>query len=717
MRYVALIVSFLFIHIISVNSQSIRINQIGYYPSAQKIAAVPGSESGSFEIINTVTNQTVYTGNLPSNSQKWESSGEEIKFADFSEFTEEGSYIIKTANENSHQFDIKSNKLYDEMSKWVAKGFYLWRASTPIESQYATFKTIDYSREAGHPDDKVLIHASAATEARPEGTIVSAPGGWYDAGDYNLYVVNAGVSLFMMAHAYELYPEYFASQNLNIPESNNLTPDLLDEIKWELDWLLAMQDLDGGVYFKLTSERFNGYEMPSEDNMTRYMVGKSTTSALNFAAMTAMAYRLFKNSADYPELSEKCLQASEKAWLWAKANPSIRFTNPSGISTGGYGDSNFSDEFFWAAAELFISTGKQSYYNELNFNVKFSPPLWHSVSGNGIMSLALHLNELPEFADENLILEKFTALADDIYNTYNQSVYKIPMERFQWGSNGDMAARASVLGTAFEITGDEKYRVASLEGLNYLLGRTPTGYCFVSGFGEKHPVDLHDRRSQADGIENSLPGYLAGGPNTDARNDCGISNYPSSNIAKSYLDKECSYSTNEIALNWNAPMLALLAITQVQNDIIKDVEQHIELESGWNLISTNVHPADSSISSVFNELDVQTIKTLSDFWDKDQEETFNSLQSISAGKGYLIFMNSAGKLSLTGKAMTEQLFATEQAEWQLIGCPYQIPTPFSKYFSSSNSSLIKSFTGTWQPGSNTNSIENFEPGKAYFLRK
>lgn len=559
-----------------VYSQNIRLNQIGYYPSAQKLAAVPGNENGTFSIINKQDGQTVYSSTL-SSPQYWDASGESISFADFSSFTDPGTYYIKTNSQTSHEFEIKTNKIYDELAKWVAKGMYLWRASTEIESKYSTFKGTSYARAAGHTDNNVIIHSSAATPQRPTGTVVSAPKGWYDAGDYNMYVVNAGVSVFHMAHAYELYPEYFASQNLNIPESGNNTPDILDEIKWEMDWLLAMQDLDGGVYFKLTSKWFSSYVMPANDNLERYMVGKSTTSALDFAAMTAMAYRLFKNSTDYPGFADQCLSASKKAWQWAKANPSVTFTNPSDISTGAYGDTYLGDEFLWAAAELFISTKEQTYYNELNFSIDFLSPQWHYVAGNGIMSLALHKDELPSFVNKNLIASKFSAFANSIYNLYSQSPYKIPMTDFYWGSNGDMAGKSAVLASAYKILNDPKFKTASMEGLNYLLGRNAVGYCFVSGFGDKHPVDLHDRRSQSDGIQASLPGYLAGGPNTDAQVDCGASAYPSSNYkAKSYLDKDCSYSTNEIAINWNAPLLALLAMTEAQNTSEETLTVEIE---------------------------------------------------------------------------------------------------------------------------------------------
>ncbi|HCD52991.1 MAG TPA: cellulase, partial [Balneolaceae bacterium] len=122
----------------------------------------------------------------------------------------------------------------------------------------------------------VMVHAAAATGSRPEGTIISSPKGWYDAGDYNKYVVNSGISTYTLLFAYEQFPEFFKNQDLNIPESKNDLPDILDEALWNLEWLLTMQDEDGGVYHKLTTANFEGMVMPHEATNQRYVVMKNT---------------------------------------------------------------------------------------------------------------------------------------------------------------------------------------------------------------------------------------------------------------------------------------------------------------------------------------------------------------------------------------------------------------------------------------------------------
>ncbi len=533
---------------------SIRVNQVGYNSNSIKTAFVAGGKAQTFELRNASTNEVVYTGSL-SEGKYWELSDETLQIADFSDFTNEGTYVVSCDGcGSSFPFTIQKEHIFQPVSKAAIRAFYYWRASTELLPEHATFNGVDFSRPLGHADDVVKIHHSAASKSRPEGTVVSAPKGWYDAGDYNLYVVNAGISFHSLAFAYELFPEYYKSLNLTIPETGNGIPDILNELKWELDWLFAMQDEDGGVYAKLSSLHFCSMIMPHEDNLERYMIGKSTASTLDFAAMMAMSARVFAN---YDKsVSDKALAAAKKAWNWATQHPSDYYTNPVGVTTGGYVDYNVKDEFFWAAAELFITTNDKTYFDALDFALDFPVPEWHSVTTLGLMSLVLHENEYPQFKSK--IDEVFSKLTDDLVTKYENSGNRVPIVKYNWGSNGYISSCGALLGLAYKIYGDSKYKNAMLSSWNYLLGCNPTDYCFVSGFGSKYPRHFHDRRCTADGIEEPLPGYLAGGATNIVLRDCGGRTYPSQAPAACYLDKICSFSTNEIAINWNAPF-ALLA--------------------------------------------------------------------------------------------------------------------------------------------------------------
>lgn len=130
-----------------------------------------------------------------------------------------------------------------------------------------------------------MVHPSAATTKRPAGTIISSPKGWYDAGDYNKYIVNSGFTLGLILQSYQLHQDRFNSLNLQIPESDNKIPDILDEMMYNLEWMLTMQDpTDGGVYHKLTTPNFEGFVMPEDCKQQRYVVQKTTTATLDFAA-------------------------------------------------------------------------------------------------------------------------------------------------------------------------------------------------------------------------------------------------------------------------------------------------------------------------------------------------------------------------------------------------------------------------------------------------
>src|SRR5690606_35637774 len=149
---------------------------------------------------------------------------------------------------------------------------------------------------AGHPDDRVAIHPSAASATRPAGTFIVAPFGWYDAGDYGKYVVNSGITTGTLLSLLEDYPAAAQRLETNIPESGDGVPDLLDEVLWNLRWMLSMQDpADGGVYHKLTTASFAGMVMPEAATAQRYVVQKSTPAALNLAAVAAQASRVLRH--------------------------------------------------------------------------------------------------------------------------------------------------------------------------------------------------------------------------------------------------------------------------------------------------------------------------------------------------------------------------------------------------------------------------------------
>lgn len=538
----------------------IRLNQVGFYPAWEKLAIVEGNVSGpNFYVKSPDLGTTYFSGTLGAGAT-WAFSNEFVKAADFSSFKTPGQYVLEVEGiaEKSPLFSILP-QVNSGIAKAAIKAFYFNRASTPLLPAHAGV----WQRTSGHPDNNVLIHASAATAARPAGTVVSSTKGWYDAGDYNCYVVNSGITMHNLLSAYEHFPAYYDTLMLNIPESSNQLPDLLDEAKWNLDWMLTMQDPnDGGVYHKKTTLNFSGAVMPAADNATRYLVAKSSAATFDFAAVMAMAYRVFKK---YDEaFANQCLAAAQSAYQWGMANPNIYFTNPAGVTTGEYGDGNTTDEKEWAATELYISTSNESYYSQSFKNSQFyGLPAWPAVRSLGLISLVHHRKQLTALGknDTAAMKLKLVNLANTSALHKPNSPYRTSMgsngnNDFNWGSNSNALNYGMVNIAAYLLTGEREHLNLTLSSLDYVLGRNATSYCFVTGFGSKQVMNPHHRPSYADGIANPVPGWVAGGPNTDAQTDCGAAAYPSSTYrAIAYVDSWCSYSTNEVAINWNGPLV------------------------------------------------------------------------------------------------------------------------------------------------------------------
>ncbi len=537
-----------------VNSETILVNQAGYLPEATKVALLR-ADADIFELIDVTTGRNVYAAQ-PGEPQYWDLSGDTVRPADFSAFSKPGTYRICLEGTDvcSALFRI-GDDVYSEITRGAVRSYYLNRSGIEITEGFGG----KWARAAGHPDTAVIIHTSAASAGRPAGTVISSPGGWYDAGDYNKYIVNSSITNYTLLLFYQMFPEYCRSLNLNIPESNNDIPDLVDELLWNLRWYLTMQDpADGGVYHKLTNLFFCGFVMPDQATDPRYVVMKSTAATLDFAAVTAMAYRVFANdpSEELRTLATTCLEASDKAMKWAEAHPDIIYIQPADVSTGAYGDGNLSDELFWAKAETSLAHGTVPGPGFIA-GVSAVTPSWNQSATLGLISLALNADEsFAGLRDEASRL--LTSYADELVNNSLNCPYRISLDSFAWGSTSDVANQAMIKIVAMKLTDSVRYLPSVQADLNWLLGTNPTGYCFVTGFGTLSPMHIHHRPSGADGVPEPVPGFLVGGPNTVVMNDCQPPVERSTFPAKSYSDAECSYSTNEIAINWNAPLVFLL---------------------------------------------------------------------------------------------------------------------------------------------------------------
>lgn len=540
---------------------AIQVNQVGFVPGAAKWAVVGRTAGTAFSIVDAGSGREVFRGTL-GESATWAPAQEVVRLADFSALRTPGEYRLRVDGlADSPRFTVKDDA-YAALNAAALKAFYFNRAGIALEPRHAG----PWARPAAHPDDRVLVHASAAGPRRAEGTVISAPKGWYDAGDYNKYVVNSGITVYTLLAAYEHFPAFFERQRLGIPESGNGVPDLLNEVLWNLEWMLAMQDpADGGVYHKLTSKHFDGVVMPHVVKGERYVVQKTTAATLDFAAVMAQASRVFAAfDAQSPGRSARMLAAAKAAWAWAHANPAAIYRQPPDIHTGGYDDNKLDDEFAWAAAELYVTTRDDAYLAAMKRReVAVQLPGWADVGALGWITLAHHRDRLTPAADRALIERRVVAQAAGLATVWQASPYRVAMQSadFYWGSNAVALNQALMLIQGYRLSGDRRQLDAAQAALDFVVGRHPTGFSMVTGFGERSPRQPHHRPSGADGVDDPVPGFIVGGPHAVKGDDCPMP-YPSKAPAKAWLDQFCSYTTNEVAINWNAPLVYVSAALQ-----------------------------------------------------------------------------------------------------------------------------------------------------------
>ncbi|MGA2599843.1 MAG: glycoside hydrolase family 9 protein [Bryobacteraceae bacterium] len=538
-------------------SPAVHIDQVGYLPDAAKIAVIAVSSPASqFSVRRTTGGQTVFKGQL-SDPRHDELSGDTVQLADFSALRADGDYYLDIVGlGRSYDFGIHRD-VFSRAFYLTMRGYYAQRCGTKVDLS-PDFPSFQHA--ACH-----LVGAYDASSGKT-GPHASA-GGWHDAGDYGRYVVNSGITTGTLLWAWEIYHGRLGSINLNIPESGSKVPDMLNEIRWNLDWMLSMQDEDGGVWHKQTSTNFSGFVMPEADKAPSLVIGtgsapfKSSCATGDFAAVMAIASRAF---APYdPAYAKKTLQAARTAWTWLSQNPNVTFSNPRGVNTGEYGDRDCSDERLWAAAELYRTTNDEQYnkYFLANYESFLSsaakPPDWASVGAMGLWTYAMagRSNEAVT-AIKNATLKA----ADDIANRTIASPYQISMQNsdYVWGSNGVAANYSVLLLISNVLHPDPRYTNAAFENLHYLLGRNAFSVSWVTQLGSnpfRHP---HHRPSGADNNPEPWPGLLSGGPNP-GRQDQAMQKVPKGPPMRMWLDDQASYSSNEIAINWNAPLVFVLA--------------------------------------------------------------------------------------------------------------------------------------------------------------
>jgi endoglucanase len=539
---------------------AIKVDQVGYPLDGPKVALVsaPGT---TFEVRRSGDGEVVFQGKLgPAEVDK--DTGDNVQAADFSALRQAGSYYLSVPGVGrSWSFTVDRNA-FEHTYYMAMLGFYGQRCGTAVDlgPEFPGFS---------HPACHLHGEFSPSSGAKgPRDNI----GGWHDAGDYGRYVVNSGFTTGLMLWTWEIFGEKIKGIPLRIPESGDGTPDILSEARWNLEWMLKMQDEDGGVWHKQTSEYFPGFIAPEADKMPSEVIGtgsppyKSTCATADLAAVGAIAARVYK---PYDaKFAAQALEAARRAWEWTGKYPNVTFKNPPGISTGEYGDADCQDERLWAAAELWRTTGEAGYndyflknYGGFISELDSPPGLgWANVGPLGLWTYALAKRRDADSAAAAAIRERTVAAARALVERTNANPYRVSMvtKNYEWGSNGTAANYGVYLLIANVFHPDRSFVDAARDNLHYLLGRNTFSLSWVTGVGQHAYQHPHHRPSAArQGAP--WPGLLSGGPNP-GRQDQVLAALPADlPPAKVYADSAGSYASNEIAINWQASLVFLLA--------------------------------------------------------------------------------------------------------------------------------------------------------------
>jgi endoglucanase len=520
----------------------LRMNSLGFLPTASKQVTITEGNR-PYQVVRLSDKQVVLKG-TSSKAKLNKDTGENVGTIDVSSLQQPGQYRLEAGSE-AVDFLI-ADDAFNQAFYTVVRAMYLTRCGMEVSDDHQG-KT--YTHEGCH------LHDAETDLVATTNTEHDATGGWHDAGDYNKYVVNAGVTVGMMLQAWDHYRDRLQSLKLNIPETDNSIPDYLDEIRWEIDWVLKTQLPDGSVSHKVTTKNFGGFVAPEKEDTPRFLTPWGSAATADFVAMTAgMSRAMKKYDGQY---AAKCLGAARKSHEFLRAHPENHRADQKGFTTGRY-DTDDGDDRLWAVAELWGATGEKSYLSELEHKIKQRIDEidsdetivelswdWGNVQNLGLFTYAF--SEQPN-RDPQLVARiqhDIIKVADRIVATARSHGYCRPLgDRYDWGCNGTVARLAVVLELADQLQPHAKYRNARVAIVDHLFGRNYYGRSFVTGLGANPPQFPHDRRNGINGFAEPWPGYLVGGA------------WPT---ATDWHDKQEDYRTNEIAINWNGALIYALA--------------------------------------------------------------------------------------------------------------------------------------------------------------
>ncbi|MBT0995751.1 glycoside hydrolase family 9 protein [Cellulomonas sp. DKR-3] len=578
----------------------VRVNQVGYLTNGPKSATVVSDATDPLAWQLQDADEHVVAEGTATPAGTDPTSQLAVQTIDFREFTTPGEgYTLVVGDDRSDPFAIGAD-LYDQL-RYDALNYYY-----PVRSGIAVDVPDDtYDRPAGHVDgpdgavNKGDVDVACLTAADdgaswsygswtcPEGYARDVVGGWYDAGDHGKYVVNGGISVAQLMSLYErsLHTDHatdgaLADGTLDVPadESGNGVPDVLDESRWELEFFLAMQvpqgsgmtvsadddrSLDGLVHHKIHDVGWTGLGLlPSADPQQRRLHRPSTAATLNVAATAAQGARLFREyDADF---ADRLLEAAQTAYAAAQRVPDLYAPASAGSNGGGpYDDTDVSDEMYWAAAELYLTTGDDEYEADVLASEHSDDDIWSrsgfswgSVAALGRLDLATVPSDLPTRDEVRASVvegaEKYLGWQEA--EAFGTAYPGSDDGQYEWGSSSSVLNNQVVLATAYDLTDDPRFSDAVAESMDYLLGRNALNNSYVTGYGTQYSTHQHSRW-----LVPPMPGTVSGGPNSRRGTWDPVMNtlYPAGHECAPqacYVDDIEAWSVNELTINWNAPL-------------------------------------------------------------------------------------------------------------------------------------------------------------------
>lgn len=612
-----------------VEDARLHIDQFGYLPSAQKIAVLASPQTGYnapqnwtpdpvCRIKRCYDHRTVWQGPATAwnGGATHQQSGDKVWQVDFSSLTTNGNYYLFDSIHQLRSYPfVISDCAYANPLQQALHAFYYQRCGTAKTEPFAGADWADPTPcHVGNLQD---LSCYDVQNPGPAGA-KDLHGGWHDAGDYNKYVTFTYGPIMDLLLAYAENPGVW-TDDMGIPESGNGIPDLLDELRYELDWLLRMQQADGSVLSVVGVKNFASASPPAADHAQRFYGPATTAATFSAASSFALAALQFQNIPALSAYTITLQMAAEKAWNWATAHPNATFYNSGVIAAGENQTDTYETGMRQLAAScyLFAQTGNSAYRNYFDDHYldahlmqwEYAYPfeahtqdvlLFYSDLNNGTTLVKNRIRNVYAASVQNNNGDNLPSFLNnaDAYRAYLRD------DNYSWGSNETKCHQGSMFYLmnryGLNSANSENYKNAASGFVHYLHGVNPTGYCFLSAmenYGAEFSVPSLYHGWFADGSpldEHPAPGFLPGGPNPnyqpDASCNCLISPPQQQPIQKSYKPwntgwPENSWEISEVAIYTQAAYLRLLSghMLERQNPPSCDIELPVEI-TGNNIV-------------------------------------------------------------------------------------------------------------------------------------